>query len=265
MALKEFGDTAKGLARNPLGIIALFIVLIYGFAALVLGFSGNLNSGERIPLTWFLVLFPLVVLAVFSWLVSRHHTKLYAPSDYREDEAFLQAPLRQMEAAAALGAAAGRRLEAGAPTDEVASEAKAAAGVVARLARPQSVRSIQRRTILWVDDHPGNNRFEREAFEALGLSVVLSTSTEDALLRVSDQGFDVVISDMSRPPDHRAGYTLLQKLREQGNTAPFIIYAGSAAPEHRKEAERLGAQGTTNRPDELLQMVLRAMGVQTTF
>jgi hypothetical protein len=25
--IKEFGDLAKGLARNPLGIIALFIVL----------------------------------------------------------------------------------------------------------------------------------------------------------------------------------------------------------------------------------------------
>lgn len=31
--VKEFGDTARGLAKNPLGIIALFIVLVYGFAA----------------------------------------------------------------------------------------------------------------------------------------------------------------------------------------------------------------------------------------
>src|SRR5271170_5271889 len=29
---KSFGETAKSLARNPLGIIALFIVMIYGFA-----------------------------------------------------------------------------------------------------------------------------------------------------------------------------------------------------------------------------------------
>lgn len=31
---KKFGETAKSLARNPLGIIALFIVMVYGFAAL---------------------------------------------------------------------------------------------------------------------------------------------------------------------------------------------------------------------------------------
>jgi hypothetical protein len=29
-SVKSFGETAKGLARNPLGIIALFIVLVYG-------------------------------------------------------------------------------------------------------------------------------------------------------------------------------------------------------------------------------------------
>ena len=52
-SLKSFGDTAKGLARNPIGIIALFIVLIYGFASLVVGFSGNLTTTERLPIVWF--------------------------------------------------------------------------------------------------------------------------------------------------------------------------------------------------------------------
>ena len=77
--ISAFGKTAKGLAKNPLGIIALFIVLIYGFASLVVAFSDKLVAGERVPLIWFLVVFPCLVLAVFGWLVSRHHTKLYAP------------------------------------------------------------------------------------------------------------------------------------------------------------------------------------------
>ena len=89
-ALSDFGETAKGLARNPLGIIALFIVLIYGFASLVLTFGANLQSPERLPIVWFLVLFPVLGPAVFGWLVSRHHAKLYAPKDYTSDEAFLQ-------------------------------------------------------------------------------------------------------------------------------------------------------------------------------
>jgi hypothetical protein len=39
--LKTFGSIARGLARNPLGIIALFIVMVYGFAALVTAFTGS--------------------------------------------------------------------------------------------------------------------------------------------------------------------------------------------------------------------------------
>jgi hypothetical protein len=88
--IKDFGDTAKGLAKNPLGIIALFIVLIYGFSALVVGASSQLEAAERTPIIWFLVLFPCLVLGVFSWLVSRHHKKLYAPSDYKDESHFLE-------------------------------------------------------------------------------------------------------------------------------------------------------------------------------
>jgi cytochrome c oxidase subunit IV len=75
---REFGETAKGLSRNPIGIIALFLVLIYGLASLVVGFSGHLTSNERIVLVWFLVIFPILVLSVFAWLVGFHHFKLYS-------------------------------------------------------------------------------------------------------------------------------------------------------------------------------------------
>ncbi|MCD9545290.1 hypothetical protein GLP24_10550 [Photobacterium carnosum] len=88
MALKTMTTAASSLSRNPLGIIALFIVLIYGFAALVVatGDSGN----ELYPIVWFLVVFPFMVLGTFGWLVSKHHEKLYAPSDFKGSD-FLEA------------------------------------------------------------------------------------------------------------------------------------------------------------------------------
>lgn len=88
--IKDFGSVAQGLARNPLGIIALFIVLIYGFACLVVGASSYLLPGERTPIIWFMVLFPVIVLGVFGWLVSEHHKKLYAPADFKNEEHFLE-------------------------------------------------------------------------------------------------------------------------------------------------------------------------------
>ena len=89
--LNSFGDTAKGLSKNPLGIIALFIVLVYGFASLVTAFSSSFTPAERLPLIYFLIIFPVLVLGVFTWLVRRHPGKLYRPSDYNNEDSFLAA------------------------------------------------------------------------------------------------------------------------------------------------------------------------------
>lgn len=99
-SLSDFSAAAQKLSRNPLGIIALFIVLVYGIAALVLGISSNnLHPNERLPLIYFLVLFPVIVLIAFYRLVSHHHVKLYAPHDFPDKEGFFRAlsPLEQRQ------------------------------------------------------------------------------------------------------------------------------------------------------------------------
>lgn len=85
-----FYESAQRLSRNPLGIIALFIALVYAIAGLILGVSTrDLTENQVTMLVLFLVLFPIVVLWVFKELVVNHHSKLYSPGDYRSDEAFL--------------------------------------------------------------------------------------------------------------------------------------------------------------------------------
>jgi len=167
---------------------------------------------------------------------------------------------KQAEAAAALTAAAVSRPEPGATPEATAREARAAFDVVAEVATPRVIRRAGKSTVLWVDDNPGNNVHERHALEALGVSFVLAPSTGEALEKLKSQSFDAIISDMGRPPDPQAGYTLLDTLRASGDRTPFIIYAGSRASEHRAEARRRGAVGCTNRPDELFEMVLSALG-----
>ena len=120
--------------------------------------------------------------------------------------------------------------------------------------------AAERSTVLWVDDHPNNNIHERQALEALGINFVLAVSTEEALERLNQQKFDAIISDMGRPLDNQAGYTLLDKLRSSGNQTSFVIYAGSKTPEHIGESRRRGAIGCTNNPNELFEMVLSAVG-----
>ncbi len=90
--MEKFMKEAKSLSHNPLGIIALFISLIYGFACLVVTTGiKNISVGLQSRLIWFLVSFPFVILAAFVYLVTGHHSKLYAPKDYRKDGAFLAA------------------------------------------------------------------------------------------------------------------------------------------------------------------------------
>lgn len=85
----RFLQSAKSLARNPLGIIALFIVLVYAVASIVISFAETeFYQNPFHPAVLFLAVFPLVVLAVFTYLVARHHRNLYAPDDYKDSKEF---------------------------------------------------------------------------------------------------------------------------------------------------------------------------------
>ncbi|MBD2234455.1 response regulator [Phormidium tenue] len=167
---------------------------------------------------------------------------------------------KQAEVVAALSAAAASKPDEDKTRESVAKEAMIAADIVADFVTPRAIRRASRSTVLWVDDNPNNNVYARQALEALGVSFVLAMSTDEALKKISRQRFDAIISDMGRPPDSRAGYTLLDKLRSSGDQTPFIIYASSRDPEHVAESRRHGAIGCTNNANELFEMVLSALG-----
>ena len=250
--LRNFGETAKGLARNPLGIIALFIVLVYGFASLVTAFAGSFTAAERLPLIYFLILFPVLVLIVFAWLVSKHSGKLFAPSDFRDEENYVK---MQMAVVASLSAATAKG-------ESTASESEIEKIVeVVRATGPARAEGDdgRRNHILWVDDRPENNTYERQAFEAMGIRFTLALSTDDALERLAPNRYAAIISDMGRREGPREGYVLLDRLRQQGDQTPFFFYASSSAPEHKRETREHGGQGCTNNAQELFEMVTKAV------
>ncbi|MDC0934877.1 TIR domain-containing protein [Pirellulales bacterium] len=115
--------------------------------------------------------------------------------------------------------------------------------------------SVTPKHILWVDDHPDNNIYERDAFESMGFAFTLALSTHEALQILSQKRFAGIISDMGRCEGPREGYVLLEKLRIACNETPFFIYAGSDSAEHKREAAARGAQGSTNNPQELFVLV----------
>jgi CheY-like chemotaxis protein len=153
-----------------------------------------------------------------------------------------------------LGPDASRALQA-----QISQSVAASARAVDALTTVSPQSTNQTRQVLWVDDRPANNVFETQAFEKLGFNVTSALSTADALDKVGKRKYDLIISDMGRPEGARAGFDLLSRLREQKVTVPFIIYSSANTPETRAEAIRLGAFGSTNRPDDLLHLAADAL------
>jgi len=118
---------------------------------------------------------------------------------------------------------------------------------------------VWRRRILWVDDRPDNNIYERQVFESLGFTFELALSTDEALERLKDSRYGAIISDMGRPEGPREGYRLLEAVRASDRVTPFFIYASSNRPEYKREAAERGAQGSTNGASELVELVTQAL------
>ncbi len=109
--------------------------------------------------------------------------------------------------------------------------------------------------ILWVDDHPENNLNERRMFRQLKAKVDVAESTDEALRLLRRGDYDLVLSDMLRGDDPTAGLTFLQRL-PKANSTPVIFYIGTVDPTKDIPAQ---AFGITNRPDELLHLMLDAL------
>ena len=112
------------------------------------------------------------------------------------------------------------------------------------------------KSVLWVDDNPSNNKLAVRALKKLRLDVEQAESTESGLQAMQGRHFDLVISDMGRGTNSRAGYELLEAIRASGSDVPFLIFAGSDTAEFRREAAERGAQLSTNDMLELIDNVI---------
>lgn len=245
----------RGFTKSPLGIIALFIVLVYGFATLAVTFGKDLMS-QITPLIYFMAFFPVLVFFGFLWLVSQHHEKIYGPSDFKDEENFIK---MKMSAVASLAAATAKNPDRINNEDLDQEQISLIVDLISRTKPHNSKNELDqwKERVLWVDDHPENNVYERKAFEAQGVKFTLARSTDEALKKLENNRYGAIISDMGRAEGPKEGYVLLEQLRNAGNETPFFIYAGSNLPEQKRMAVEKGAQGSTNRPQELYEMVMK--------
>jgi CheY-like chemotaxis protein len=162
-------------------------------------------------------------------------------------------------AAAAIAATTQRGGEPAAASDGTAQQqiVRNIAGAVAA-GLEASATGTKALRLLWVDDEPANNRLLVGAFRELGIEVAERTSTEAGLQALREGRYDLLITDMGRPPDDEAGMTLLRAVRAEHPSLPVVIHAARWAMAHRGQERTFGADLITNNVDEVYAFVLRA-------
>lgn len=83
-------SAGAAVVRNPLSVIALFVLLVEAIATVTL-IQVQDEMQIALPLVWFIVLFPTMIALLFFSTLWWRHQFLYAPTEYRSDESFLTA------------------------------------------------------------------------------------------------------------------------------------------------------------------------------
>lgn len=115
--------------------------------------------------------------------------------------------------------------------------------------------------VLWVDDHPENNESLALVMASeMNIHIQTSLSTNDAIARLKKEpGIRMVISDMGRLGDYRAGINLLKALRKENINTPYMIYSSRKDKALEAEALKAGALATTSSPRELMILVEKVL------
>jgi CheY-like chemotaxis protein len=116
------------------------------------------------------------------------------------------------------------------------------------------------RRILWVDDEPSGNAYERARVADGGYDVVLATTTDSALKMVSSVEPAVIISDMGRMENGKfnatAGLDLVRELRKNGDQTPVVFYSSSRRLAALQETlDPIPGVSYTASPTELAQIL----------
>ncbi|RMF85458.1 MAG: sigma-54-dependent Fis family transcriptional regulator [Nitrospinota bacterium] len=111
--------------------------------------------------------------------------------------------------------------------------------------------------ILIVDDDPTQLELCREIFQLMKAEVACASSGEEAIERLKEERFDVIVSDLVMPGMN--GIDLLMAVQQRGLNIPVIIITGYADMENAEECLHLGSFDYIAKPYDpyLLQATVR--------
>lgn len=136
---------------------------------------------------------------------------------------------------------------------QLAAVEKRLASIQTTIPNLEPTNTIKNKHILWVDDNPRNNSYLVASLQEKGHIVDFALSTDEAIAKFTSQSYDIVISDMGRPGDGKAGITLAKQISALDPETPFYIFCGAwAARNFHEEALKNGVTDITSSGTTLL-------------
>ena len=176
-------------------------------------------------------------------------TKKPAPSKGREASAATKAETEKTASAGrssasdpAAHAGAGKPLPPGPAPAPVAAPSGAAAAVLSEAPRPQP-------RILVVDDEPHVVQIFQDLLAQRGYEVVSSTNGDDAILKVTNESFDLVLTDINLPGVD--GLEVVRAAKAADKDTCVILITGYASTTTAIDALRQGAYDYITKPFDL--------------
>ncbi len=103
--------------------------------------------------------------------------------------------------------------------------------------------------VLLVDDEEQFLEVLAERLTARGLKVNTATCGEDALVRLDDRGYDVIVLDLAMPGID--GIETLRMIKRKDPAAEIIMLTGHASVKNGIAAMKLGAEDFLEKPVDL--------------
>lgn len=110
--------------------------------------------------------------------------------------------------------------------------------------------------VLWVDDNPGSVTSFCGILRSLGVQVELVTSSKEALMRIANKRFHVIVSDIDRDGIADEGLRFLRAVQQRGAYPKVIFFIANLDP---RRGTPPGAFGITNGGEALLHLVFDAL------
>ena len=123
---------------------------------------------------------------------------------------------------------------------------------------------LKNKLILWVDDNPENNEYPISILKEAGVIIkIFKTSSEGVeFLQNSQKACDLIISNMGRTGNEKAGLEFINELKQKGIKTPIIIFTRpTSIRKFSSAAIEAGAKKCVTGYAQLLSQVQIILGV----